>query len=83
MALPAGVEASAIRAVRVRAFTRAAGEGDAAPAGHRAARACCRVNRLFMLGPDDEPGQNLLSWTGDVSLVGEGPPHELPIGPTR
>lgn len=82
-ALPAGVEASAIRAVRVQAYTRPAGDKERPlPAGSGRAR-LRRVNRLFMLGASDEPGPNLLSWTGDVPLVAEGPPHELPIEPAR
>jgi hypothetical protein len=79
LALPLGASASAIRALRVQAFTRAPAKGEAPlPAGTGRAR-LVRVNRLFMLGPDDEPGPNLLSWTGDVPLAGEGPPHELAV----
>jgi hypothetical protein len=80
VALPAGIEVSAIRALRVQAFTRPAAKGEAPlPAGTGRAR-LVRVNRLFMLGPDDQPGPNLFSWTGEVPLAGEGPPHELEIG---
>jgi hypothetical protein len=41
------------------------------------------VNRLFVLGANDEPGENLLSWTGEALLVGEGAPHELRVVPGR
>jgi hypothetical protein len=41
------------------------------------------VNRLFMLDVSDEPGENLLSWTGEAHLVGEGAPHELRVVPER
>ena len=83
VALPAGVEQSAIRALRVQAFTRPPAKGEQPlPAGTGRAR-LVRVNRLFTLGPDDEPCPSLLSWTGDVPLAGEGPPHELPIDAPR
>ena len=80
LALPLGAGVSAIRGLRVQAFTRPPAKDEAPlPAGTGRAR-LVRVNRLFMLGPDDEPGPNLLSWTGDVPLAGEGPPHELAVG---
>jgi hypothetical protein len=80
VALPPGVEETAIRAVRFRAYTRPAQKNEAPlPAGSGRAR-LIRVNRVFMLDANDEPGRNLLSWTGEVPLVGEGPEHELPIG---
>jgi hypothetical protein len=79
VALPSGADEAAIRAVRFRAYTRPAQKNEAPlPAGSGRAR-LLRVNRLFMLDANDEPGRNLLSWTGDVSLVGEGPEHELAV----
>ncbi len=82
-ALPPGVEASAIRAVRIQAHTRKPRKDEPPlPPGTGRAR-LVRVNRLFMLDANDEPGESLLSWTGDAPLVGEGPPHELPISPER
>jgi hypothetical protein len=82
-ALPSGVEASAIRALRVQAHTRPPGRDEPAlPPGTGRAR-LVRVNRLFVLDANDEPGPSLLSWTGDVPLLGEGPPHELAVEPAR
>ena len=82
-ALPRGVEASAVRAIRLQAHTRLPGKDEAPlPAGTGRAR-FLRVNRLFMLDANDEPGANLLTWTGDVPLVGEGAPCELPVGPEQ
>jgi hypothetical protein len=82
-AVPGGVEASAIRAIRVQAYTRPPRkEEPPLPPGTGRAR-LLRVNRLFMLDANDEPGPNLLSWTGEVPLVGEGPPHDLSVGPAR
>lgn len=83
VALPEGVGSSALRALRVQAFTRLPREKERPlPPGSGHAR-LVRVNRLFLLGEDDEPGPNLLSWTGDAALAGEGPPHELLIDPVR
>jgi len=82
-ALPAGVAPAAIRALRVQAFTRLPGKDERRlPPGTGRAR-LTRVKRLFMLDDDDEPGPNLLSWTGDLPLVGEGPAQELRIEPAR
>jgi hypothetical protein len=77
LALPPGMDAKAIRALRVQAYTRPPGKDEPPlPAGTGRAR-LLRVNRLFMLDASDEPGENILSWTGDVPLIGEGPPTEL------
>ena len=71
----------AIRALRVQAYTRPPGKDEAPlPPGTGRAR-LLRVNRLFMLDANDEPGPNLMTWTGEAALVGEGAPHELPVEP--
>jgi hypothetical protein len=79
VALPEGVDASAIRAIRLRAYTRPPAENEAplAPGSGRAR--LVSVNRLFMLDANDEPGKNLLTWTGDAPLVGEGSGFEIPV----
>jgi hypothetical protein len=83
VALPAGVQAGALRALRVRAYTREAREGQA-PVPEGAARArLVSVNRLFLLNEQDEPGPNLLTWRGDVALVPEGAPFEIAIEQKR
>jgi len=80
VALPAGATASDVKAVRLRAFTRTARKGEAVlPRGTGSAR-LLRVNRLFLLDEEDQPGGDLFSWAGDVALVAEGPPLELFLG---
>jgi hypothetical protein len=70
-----------IRAIRLRAHTPPPAAGEPAlPAGVGWARVT-RVNRLFRLGPDFQPGPDLLTWTGDVRLSAEGPPLELTVEP--
>jgi hypothetical protein len=83
VALPAGVGADDVRALRVRAFTRRVREGQApVPAGAARAR-LVSVNRLFLLNEADEPGPNLLTWRGDTTLAPEGAPFEIAIEQKR
>lgn len=79
VALPAGTLAAEIVAVRFRAFTRIAGKDEAPlPRGSGTAR-LQRVNTIFLLGPDDQPGPRRFSWQGDVPLTADGAPVELTI----
>ena len=84
-ALPLPPEASRedVRALRVYAWTRLPGRNEE-PLPPRTGRArLVRVNQLFLLDANDEPGPNLLSWSGDAPLVGEGAPFELPVPQQR
>jgi hypothetical protein len=79
VALPAGADASSMVALRVRAHTRRPREGEAPlPEGAGRAR-LTSVNRLFLLDAHDEPGPDLLKWTGDVPLALDGEPFEIAI----
>jgi hypothetical protein len=81
VALPAGVEGASIAALRVRAHTRRPRDGEAPlPRGAGRAR-LIRVNRLFLLNAQDEPGPDLLTWTGDAPLAVDGAPYEISIEP--
>jgi hypothetical protein len=78
--LPAGARPEEIRALRFRARTRPNREGEPAlPKGSGSAR-LLRVNKVFLLGDDDQPRPSLFSWTGELALVPEGPALELRIG---
>jgi hypothetical protein len=80
VALPEGTTAAQIHGLRFFAHTREPGKDEPPlPEGTGRAR-LRRVNRLFLLGPDDLPGPSFFSWTGDLPLVGEGPAAELAIG---
>jgi len=83
VALPAG-EAGRLVALRLRAYTRLPQEGEPPlPPGTGRARVT-RINKLFLLGEDDEPAENLLAWAGEAALVAEGPPLERALaGTTR
>lgn len=79
VALPRDTPDVAIRALRLRAYTRPPAKGEATlPPGTGWAR-LTRVNRLFRLGTDFMPGADLLRWTGDARLVGEAEGFELPV----
>jgi hypothetical protein len=70
--LPAGLQATDIRAVRVMAYERPKREGTA-PAR------LTRINRLFMLDERYVPGPSLLSWQGDHVLQPDTAPYEIPV----
>jgi len=80
VALPKGAAATGVEAVRLRAHTRPPRKGEAAlPAGTGRAR-LTRINRLFTLGGDYAPGEDLLRWIGEALLGGEGPGVEIRVG---
>jgi hypothetical protein len=79
VALPGNATPGTVQAIRLRAHTRPPRTGETAlPPGTGWAR-LRRVNRLFRLGPDDLPGPDLLTWSGDARLPGDGPGLELPL----
>ncbi len=78
VALPPG-EAGRLVALRLRAHTRLPQEGEPPlPPGTGRAR-LTRINKLFLLGEDDEPAENLFARAGEAALVAEGPPLELAL----
>ena len=83
MALPRGVTASDVRALRLRAHTRPPRRNEPRlPPGAGSAR-IDRVNLLFGLGPDDRPGPSVFSWSGGSELRPDGPPLELAVDRPR
>jgi hypothetical protein len=75
VALPPG-EAGRLVAIRLRAHTRLPREGEPPlPPGTGRARVT-RINKLFLIGEDDEPAENLFAWAGEAVLLAEGPPLE-------
>jgi hypothetical protein len=76
-------EQADVRGVRIRAHTRPPRRGEARlPPGTGRARVT-RVNRLFRLGETLMPGSDLLTWTGETRLQGEGAPFEIPTAAPR
>jgi hypothetical protein len=79
VALPVGTAPGHIVGLRIRAFTRIAGKDEPPlPKGAGSAR-LLRVNTLFLLREDDQPGPSLFSWQGAVELVPEGSAFEMSI----
>jgi hypothetical protein len=79
VALPPGGSAADVRALRLRAHTRPARRGEPTlPRGAGSAR-IETINRLFVLGPDDRPGENLFRWSAGAELAPDGPALELEV----
>ncbi|HET8647743.1 MAG TPA: hypothetical protein VFO85_19750 [Vicinamibacteria bacterium] len=76
VAVPAGAP---VTGLRFRSFPRSLRKGETAlPPG--AGRAVLRrVNRLFRLRPDDTPGPDLVTWSGELAMDAGGAPVELPL----
>jgi hypothetical protein len=72
-------EAGRLVALRLRAFTRLPEEGEAPLPPGTGRATITRINKLFRLGEDDEPAENLFAWAGEAALVAEGPPLELAL----
>jgi hypothetical protein len=79
VALPPGTRPADLVALRLRAFTRLARKDEPSLKPGSGTARVHRVNTLFLLGADDQPGPSLFSWQGDERLLPEGPPFELAI----
>jgi hypothetical protein len=84
IALPPGASRAEVGALRARAHTRLSAKGERRlPPGTGSAR-IERINRLFGLESDDEPGPSLFSWRGAAELQAEGAAFEWLVGsPSR
>jgi hypothetical protein len=80
-ALPADAAAAPIRALRFRAYTRRPHEGEAPLPPGTGRATVVRVNRVFRLGPDFLPGENLFTWAGALPLEADGPPAMIGVSP--
>jgi hypothetical protein len=78
VALPP-TEAGRLVALRLRAFTRLPEEGEAPLPPGTGRATVTYVNKLFRVGEDDEPAENVFAWAGEAALVAEGPPLELAL----
>jgi hypothetical protein len=77
VAIPQSTGAADLRAIRFSAFARAPAEAGRPPEKGRARLR--RVNAVFLLTEQDTPGPSVLSWQGDVELLADGPPYEIPV----
>jgi hypothetical protein len=77
--LPADAGEAPLRALRFRAYTRRARDGEP-PIPPGAARATVvRVNKVFRLGHDFLPRPGLFDWKGSLPLAVDGPAGEIPV----
>jgi hypothetical protein len=79
VALPKGVTASDLVSLSLRAHPRVPGQNEAPPPGSPGRARLTRVNALFLLNEDDQPGPVLFRWQGDELLVPGGPPFVLSL----
>jgi hypothetical protein len=82
-ALPADAARAPLRALRFRAYTRRTRDGELAVPAGTARATLLRVNRVFRLGQDYLPGEDLFRWTGMVPLEVDGAPSAIEIPPPR
>jgi hypothetical protein len=81
VALPPGTTASEVAAVRLRSFTRLPRKGETPPPAGSGRARLLRINTLFLLGADDQPGPSLFSWRGDLLLPADAAPVSLEVAP--
>jgi hypothetical protein len=72
-------EAGRLVALRLHPFTRLPEEGEAPLPPGTGRATITSINKLFRLGEDDEPAENVFAWAGEAALVAEGPPLELAL----
>jgi hypothetical protein len=77
VALPEGKSIADVRALRLRAHTRPPRRGEKPLAPGSGHARVDRVNRLFGLDADDQPGPSVFSWSEGAELRPDGPPLEL------
>ncbi len=79
VALPEGTSVDDVRALRLRAHTRPARDGEPPlPPGSGSAR-IDRVNLLYGLGPEDRPTRSLFQWSEGANLAPDGAPLLLAL----
>jgi hypothetical protein len=79
VALPGGVKAGEVKALRVTAHARPPKKGEPPPANPRGPAHLRRVNELFVMSSADLPEPSLFSWTGEAALALDGAPVTLEI----
>lgn len=83
VALPRGTKPQDLTALRVRAHARPPRKGEPPPKNPSGPAHLRRVNKIFVMGPADQPEPSLFSWTGTAALPLDGAPVTLDIHPTR
>lgn len=76
--VPPGTPARALRAVRVRAYTRPARRGEPSLPPGTGRVTLQRLNTVFMLDQAYRPGASSLTWTGDLDVPADAAPVMVP-----
>ena len=82
VALPDGTQRADITQIQMRAHSRPPKKGEATASGPKGPARLRRITRLFLMNPQDQPDENVFSWTGELSLPLDGHPVNLEIHPS-
>ena len=80
--LPEGVTAEALVGIRIRAYTRPPGEGEAALPDGTGRVELRRINGVFLLDEQYRPRPPRLRWSGAIEARGEAGPVPVPAPPS-
>ena len=80
--LPAGVTHDQVSVIRLRAYTRPRRDGEPVMPAGTGRVTLQRVNGVFMLDEQYQPGAPRLQWTGAIEARGESEPVPVPAPPS-
>lgn len=82
VALPEGARGADLKHVQMRAHSRPPRRGEAAANASKGPARLRRITRLFLMNAQDQPDQNVFSWSGELTLPLDGDPVKLEIHPS-
>lgn len=82
VALPDGARANDVKQIQMRAHSRPPKKGEAVAKGPKGPARLRRITRLFLMNAQDQPDQNVFSWTGELILPLDGDPVNIEIQPS-
>jgi hypothetical protein len=75
--VPPSITARDLRGIRAHAYLRPSKDDVPRPMTGRVR--LTRLNKVFMLDERYQPGPSRFDWRGEVTLIPDGPPAELPV----
>lgn len=82
VALPDGARANDVKQIQMRAHSRPPKKGEVVGNGPKGPARLRRITRLFLMNAQDQPAQNVFSWTGELILPLDGDPVTIEIQPS-
>ncbi len=82
VALPEGALARDVKQIQMRAHSRPPKKGEVEETGPKGPARLRRITRLFLMNAQDQPDQNVFSWTGELILPLDGDPVNIEIHPS-